>query len=137
MNFARIGTARGVKQGGSIASSKHCATGGKTRALSQRCPTQTSSRPLRCSTTATGGDRPRPKDKQGKELPPVAPNRQAVLNLPLDAYKKYENQVEQGFVRAARILHRLHIFFQRFRPAVSIAGRAAWARSSRISRRGG
>ena len=50
------------------------------------------------------------EDKQGKELPPVAPNRQAVLNLPLDAYKKYENQVEQGFVRAAKFLHRLHIF---------------------------
>ena len=48
--------------------------------------------------------------KQGKELPPVAPNRQAVLNLPLDAYKKYEKQVEKGFVRAARFLHRLHIF---------------------------
>ena len=48
--------------------------------------------------------------KQGKELPPVAPNRQAVLNLPLDAYKKYEKQVEGGFVRAAKFLHRLRIF---------------------------
>lgn len=48
--------------------------------------------------------------KQGKDLPPVAPNRQAILNLPLGAYKKYEKQVEEGFVRAAKFLHRLHIF---------------------------
>jgi hypothetical protein len=48
--------------------------------------------------------------KQGKELPPVAPNRQAILNLPLEAYKKYEHLVEGGFVRAAKFLHRLHIF---------------------------
>ncbi|MGO9742056.1 MAG: DUF262 domain-containing protein [Roseiarcus sp.] len=48
--------------------------------------------------------------KQGKELPPLAPNRQAILNLPLEAYKKYEALVEEGFVRAAKFLHRLHIF---------------------------
>jgi len=48
--------------------------------------------------------------KQGKELPPVAGTRQALLNLPLDAYKKYEGQVEQGFVRAAKFLHMLHIY---------------------------
>ncbi|RBP02195.1 hypothetical protein DFR50_1541 [Roseiarcus fermentans] len=38
------------------------------------------------------------------------PNRAAILNLPLDAYKKYESLVEAGFVRAAKFLHRLHIF---------------------------
>ncbi len=48
--------------------------------------------------------------KQSKDLPPVAPNRAAILNLPLEAYKKYERQVEVGFVRAAKFLHRLHIF---------------------------
>ncbi|MEO7086692.1 MAG: DUF262 domain-containing protein [Gemmatimonadaceae bacterium] len=48
--------------------------------------------------------------KQGKELPAVTGNRQALLNLPLDAYKKYEAQVEQGFVRAAKFLHMLHIY---------------------------
>jgi len=48
--------------------------------------------------------------KQGKDLPAVTPNRAAILNLPLDAYKKYEQQVEDGFVRAAKFLHRLHIF---------------------------
>jgi hypothetical protein len=48
--------------------------------------------------------------KQGKELPPVTGNRQALLNLPLDAYKKYEKVVEQGFIEAAKFLHRLHIY---------------------------
>lgn len=48
--------------------------------------------------------------KQGKELPAVSGNRQALLNLPLEAYKKYEKQVELGFVRAAKFLHMLHIY---------------------------
>lgn len=37
-------------------------------------------------------------------------NRQALLNLPLAAYKQYEKQVEDGFVRAAKFLHMLHIY---------------------------
>jgi hypothetical protein len=48
--------------------------------------------------------------KQGKELPAVTGNRQALLSLPLDAYKKYEKQVELGFVQAAKFLHMLHIY---------------------------
>ncbi len=48
--------------------------------------------------------------KQGKELPAVTGNRQALLNLPLEAYKRYEEQVENGFVRAAKFLHMLHIY---------------------------
>ncbi|WP_193178046.1 DUF262 domain-containing protein [Oricola nitratireducens] len=48
--------------------------------------------------------------KQGKELPSVTGNRQALLNLPLDAYKEYEKQVEWGFVQAAKFLHMLHIY---------------------------
>jgi hypothetical protein len=48
--------------------------------------------------------------KQGKELPAVSGNRQALLNLPLDAYKKYEATVEAGFVKAAKFLHTLHIY---------------------------
>jgi hypothetical protein len=48
--------------------------------------------------------------KQGKDLPAVSGNRQALLNLPLDAYKQYQTQVEKGFVRAAKFLHMLHIF---------------------------
>ena len=48
--------------------------------------------------------------KQGKELPAVTGNRQALLNLPLEGYKQYEKQVEGGFVRAAKFLHMLHIY---------------------------
>ena len=48
--------------------------------------------------------------KQGKELPAVTGNRQALLNLPLAAYKQYEKQVEHGFVQAAKFLHMLHIY---------------------------
>lgn len=48
--------------------------------------------------------------KQGKDLPAVSGNRNALLNLPLSAYKKYEKQVEAGFVRAAKFLHLLNIF---------------------------
>ncbi len=32
------------------------------------------------------------------------------MNLPLEAYKQYETQVEQGFVQAAKFLHMLHIY---------------------------
>ena len=48
--------------------------------------------------------------KTGKELPAVIGNRQALLNLPLAAYKQCEKQVEDGFVRAAKFLHMLHIY---------------------------
>ena len=48
--------------------------------------------------------------KTGKELPAVSGNRQALLNLPLEEYKKYEKQVESGFVKAAKFLHMLHIY---------------------------
>lgn len=48
--------------------------------------------------------------KQGKELPAVSGNRQALLNLPLAEYKRYEAQVERGFVQAAKFLHTLDIY---------------------------
>ncbi len=48
--------------------------------------------------------------KQGKDLPAVTGNRQALLNLPLEAYRKYEARAEQGFMKAAKFLQLLHIF---------------------------
>jgi hypothetical protein len=49
--------------------------------------------------------------KQGKDLPAVTGNRQALLNLPLEeGYKQYEAQVEEGFIKAAKFLHMLHIY---------------------------
>lgn len=46
----------------------------------------------------------------GKDLPAISGNRQALLDLPLEAYKKYEGLAEIGFMRAAKFLHMLHIF---------------------------
>jgi hypothetical protein len=48
--------------------------------------------------------------KQGKELPSVTGNRQALLSLPLTAYQTYEARVEQGFVKAAKFLHQLGVY---------------------------
>jgi hypothetical protein len=48
--------------------------------------------------------------KQGMELPAVSGNRQALLNLPLNAYIKYQDQVESGFVKAAKFLYNLHVY---------------------------
>ncbi len=48
--------------------------------------------------------------KTGKDLPAIIGNRQALLNLPLAAYKQYEKQVEWGFIQAAKFLHMLHIY---------------------------
>lgn len=48
--------------------------------------------------------------KQGNELPAITGNRQALLDLPLDAYLRYESQVEEGFMQAARFLLTQHIY---------------------------
>ena len=48
--------------------------------------------------------------KTGKELPAVTGNREALLALPLAAYKEYETVVEAGFKKAAKFLHLLHIY---------------------------
>ncbi|GAB4176185.1 MAG: hypothetical protein Kow0020_12040 [Wenzhouxiangellaceae bacterium] len=48
--------------------------------------------------------------KTGKDLPAVTGNRQALLSLPLSAYIKYQDTVEEGFMRAAKFLHMLHIY---------------------------
>ncbi|TXR47550.1 GmrSD restriction endonuclease domain-containing protein [Phyllobacterium endophyticum] len=48
--------------------------------------------------------------KQGKDLPQVTGNRQALLNLPLIAYKAYCDKAAQGFERAAKFLFELNIY---------------------------
>ena len=48
--------------------------------------------------------------KQGKELPAISGNRQALLDLPLHAYKQFEAKVEHGFTQSAKFLHMLHIY---------------------------
>lgn len=46
---------------------------------------------------------------KGRELP-VSATRQSLLKLPLAAYKKFADQVEEGFVLAAKFLHGQNIF---------------------------
>lgn len=48
--------------------------------------------------------------KSGNELPQISSNRASLLNLPLDAYKKYQDLAEKGFMMAAKFLHTLHIY---------------------------
>ena len=48
--------------------------------------------------------------KTGKELPAVSGNRRALLTLPLDAYLRYQEQVEQGFMEAAKFLNIQYIY---------------------------
>jgi len=48
--------------------------------------------------------------KQGKDLPAVTGNRNALLSLPLDAYKQFEDKVEKGFEGAAKFLFKLNIY---------------------------
>ncbi len=48
--------------------------------------------------------------KTGKELPQVTGKRQALLDLPLDAYLKYRDLAFTGFERASKFLHMINIF---------------------------
>ena len=44
--------------------------------------------------------------KSGKQVTPVSAKRASVLELPLEAYQRWADAVEQGFLRAARFLRR-------------------------------
>lgn len=48
--------------------------------------------------------------KEGKDLPQVTGKREALLNLPLSAYKKYEGIAEQGFMKAAKFLFTQRVY---------------------------
>lgn len=48
--------------------------------------------------------------KSGRELPQVIGNRAALLSLPLTSYKQYQELAEEGFMKAAKFLHMLHIY---------------------------
>ena len=54
--------------------------------------------------------------KHGKELPQVTGKRAALLNLELDAYKKYRETAFIGFQRAAKLIHMFNIFYVRDLP---------------------
>lgn len=46
-----------------------------------------------------------------KDIPPVSCQRKAILNLPLEAYQRYADEVEEGFKRAARFLTLQKVFW--------------------------
>lgn len=48
--------------------------------------------------------------RKGSELWAVRATRQTLLDLPLSAYRQYRDVTEEGFKRAAKFLHHLHIF---------------------------
>ncbi len=50
---------------------------------------------------------------EGKELPQISCQRDAMLALPLGAYQRYADAVEQGFIEAARFLNEQKIISQR------------------------
>lgn len=49
----------------------------------------------------------------GKEVPPVTCTREALLGLPLEAYQKHADAVEEGFVEVARFLNEQKILWGR------------------------
>ncbi len=51
--------------------------------------------------------------KQGKELPQVSCTRASVLALPMDAYVRYADAVEQGYREAAAFSNELNVFWKR------------------------
>ncbi len=48
--------------------------------------------------------------RSGKELPQVIGNRAAILNLPLTAYKRYQDRAEEAFHTVAKFLHMQRIY---------------------------
>lgn len=48
--------------------------------------------------------------RTGRDLPPVSAARQALLQLPLQAYKDHADSAERGLATAAKFLHGLNIF---------------------------
>jgi len=48
--------------------------------------------------------------KDGKDLPQVTGKREALLNLPLAAYRQYQDLAEQGFLKAAKFLFTQRIY---------------------------
>lgn len=63
---------------------------------------------------------------EGRDLPQVSCSRESLLRLPLDAYKRYADDVEHGFREAASFLHDLKVISNRDMPyAPLLVGLAA------------
>lgn len=50
-------------------------------------------------------------EKRASDPPSISCNRDAVLNIPLSAYKKYADQLEEGFKKAGKFLFSQHIYW--------------------------
>jgi len=74
--------------------------------------------------------------KTGRDLPAVTINRDALLNLPLDAYKRHTDSVEAAFVEAGQFLNARSIFWHKDVPyppqLIGLAG--VFARMGRDAR---
>lgn len=57
---------------------------------------------------------------EGKDLPQVSCSRESLLSLPLDAYKRYADDVEHGFAEAASFLHQQKIIARKDVPYGSL-----------------
>lgn len=55
-------------------------------------------------------------EAEGREPPAISATRNSLLQLPLDAYKRYADRVERGYLTAAKFLHGLRIFRARDLP---------------------
>ena len=67
--------------------------------------------------------------KEGRELPQVSCKRETMLRLPVEAYKAYDDKVEEGFRKAGKFLNQQKIVWQRDvpYPPQSVALAAAFA----------
>ncbi|MFC3104999.1 GmrSD restriction endonuclease domain-containing protein [Salinisphaera aquimarina] len=50
--------------------------------------------------------------KQGRDLPAISCSRASLLQLPVEAYKRYADAIEAGFIEAGRFLNNQKIFWQ-------------------------
>lgn len=55
-------------------------------------------------------------EAEGRDPPAISATRSSLLQVPLSAYLEYADQVEQGFVTAAKFLHGLKVFRARDLP---------------------
>ena len=55
-------------------------------------------------------------EAEGRDPPAISATRNSLLQIPLSAYLEYADQLEQGYVRAAKFLHWLKVFRARDLP---------------------
>jgi hypothetical protein len=105
-----------VRGAGRARASRAGQGGARARRLGVRHPRQCDQHRLLASgllvrdarSASPGGARGQP----GKELPQAIGNRQALLDLQLEAHRRDEHKVEEGFLLAAKFPYLLHVYLQ-------------------------